>query len=590
MDMIVSIDEAARLLKLGQVVSFPTETAYAFGADATNRNAVEQIYRIKKRLHNKKMPILVESIKQLKTIANVPEVVEYLSGKLHPGPVSLVISTRYPWIGAFRISPNKTAQAILKKVRRPLVATSANLSGKPPSYSHNEVQEHFDIPVVKTPKALPRRAVSTIFDPDGRKFIREGQVPQSEILKHYFAYDALSKIRPRTLTQKLVGKIVNDVLHEARRTIGRNVICGGSVAKGTYLDRIKDIDFFFFFGKKTKLEDKLEDLKKLAGKFGKVETNYAQHPYLKVEDYKGVSLEFIPAYKTRKGEVISAADRSIWHVGWVKALDQKIKDEILIAKQFCMGVGVYGADLRFQGLSGYAIEVLVAKNGGFIPFLEDLAGRKWPIAEKDPVDSKRNVLASVSRATFAKFKRAVKAYLENPYWNFFFPREIPVFDRLGNLSNKVLVEIKKPEDAAIDDAVWGMAKRYAGKIARVAKKEDYRVKRYDVFVGRKIIIMFELESLRKNVKVEVGPPTKSKKHCERFTAKNPQNFIVGDRIWAFTEPRFREFSQLVYATEDKIGVPAVYDGHLISKAYRGYYEKEKQFVCRFLLNKEPWEI
>ena len=116
------------------------------------------------------------------------------------------------------------------------------------------------------------------------------------------------------------------------------------------------------------------------------------------------------------------------------------------------------------------------------------------------------------------------------------------------------------------------------------------MKRFDVFVERKVVIIFEVEAIRKNVKIEVGPPIKSKKHYAKFVDKHPQNFVVGDRIWALAEPRFRNFSDLVYAIEDKLGSPKIYTEQAMSKAYKHYYEKEKQFVCRFLLKKEVWEI
>lgn len=586
--MIVDVDEAVRLLKLGRVVSYPTETAFAFGADATNRYAVDAVYNMKKRLKNQKMPVLVTSVDVLDEFMEVPEVVRYLSKKLHPGPVNITIATKYPWIGAFRVSSHPTANSLVGKVGKPLVATSANLSGKPPAYSHQEVREHFDVPVVEG--KLRERPVSTIFNPDREKFIRVGEVSQAEVLSHHYAFKALKKVRPSKKTVKLVGEVVGDVLEEARK-IHPDVICGGSTAKGTYLDHVRDVDFYFLFDpeKISDLEETIDIMKGVAGKFGRVRVEYAQHPYLKVPDYKGMELEFVAAYQTEKGQVISAADRSAWHVGWVKALPPAVKDEILIAKQFCMGVGAYGADLAVEGFSGYSIEVLVSKNRGFVTFLEDMAHREWPISEEDPVDPDRNVLACVGPKTFQRFQRAARAYLGWPSMRFFFPHPVKILDRLEQLKNLVMVKFEKP-DVAVDDAAWGMAKRYAKKMARVAGREGYVVKRHRSFVGRQVLVLFELEQVKQHFRVMVGPPRKAGEHFNNFTDKYPDYFMVGDRAWAFAEPRFQDFGELVEATEDKIGEPEIYQEGEIQRAYSHYYPAEKKFVCEFLLNQPPWEV
>jgi|GEM_PF-2424644 len=590
--MLVDIREATRLLKLGRVVAFPTETAFALGADATNSRAVEQVYHTKKRLHNKKMPILVENLEQLATIMEVPEVVRYLSDKLHPGPLNITVSTRYPWVGSFRISSDRTARELVRAVGKPLIATSANLSGKPHGYTHQEVQSQFDLPVVKGTGATkcPRLPVSTIFNPDTERFIRIGSIHKNHVLKHYYAFRALEKIRPDKVKKKLVGEIVKEVT-EVTKKIHPEVICGGSVAKETYLNDLRDIDFFFMFDRKDfpdgNLEGALEILKKAAGKFGRVEVDYAQHPYVKVK-WKGIDLEFVAAYKTRKGEVLSATDRSIWHVQWVSQLDRAMKDEIMIAKQFCKGVGVYGAELEVEGFSGYAIEVLVAKYGGFVGFLEGMVTRKWPVREKDPVDSKRNVLASVGLDSFLRLREASRDYLEHPTKWFFFPKKVKIRDRLGLMKRWTLVQFKKPK-GLVDDAVWGMSKRYAKKISRIAKREGYIVKRHAVFVERQVIVIFELEEVKKEVNVEIGPPKSEYDHYKSFEERHPDAFEVADRKWVFVKPRFRDFGELVRGVDDKIGIPEIFMTSRIQKAYQGYYEKEKQFVCEFLENLKPWQ-
>jgi L-threonylcarbamoyladenylate synthase len=86
------IKKAAKALKDGHLVAFPTETVYGLGADATNQNAVSRIYSVKSRPTNHPIIVHVSMIKKLDTWAvNIPDYAWQLAEKFWPGPMTLIL-------------------------------------------------------------------------------------------------------------------------------------------------------------------------------------------------------------------------------------------------------------------------------------------------------------------------------------------------------------------------------------------------------------------------------------------------------------------------------------------------------------------
>src|SRR5699024_11229128 len=85
------IDEAAQLLRKGEVVAFPTETVYGLGADATNEGAVAKIFKAKNRPQDNPLLVHVATTKQLKTLVRTyPIYVDRLLEESTTGPSPLV--------------------------------------------------------------------------------------------------------------------------------------------------------------------------------------------------------------------------------------------------------------------------------------------------------------------------------------------------------------------------------------------------------------------------------------------------------------------------------------------------------------------
>lgn len=127
-----SLKIAENILQKGGVIIFPTDTVYGFLADASNKKAVEKIYKIKKRAKSKPLPIFVKDLAMAKTIAVVDKKAQTFLQK----PRTTIVLRRQPKVTlygqkkdsiAMRIPKHQFLQKLLKK---PLVQTSVNVSGE----------------------------------------------------------------------------------------------------------------------------------------------------------------------------------------------------------------------------------------------------------------------------------------------------------------------------------------------------------------------------------------------------------------------------------------------------------------------------
>jgi L-threonylcarbamoyladenylate synthase len=134
-----AIEAAARALRTGEVVAFPTETVYGLGADALNERAVAQIFAIKNRPRFDPLIVHLASKEMVPQYAAViDERAVALMGRFWPGPLTLVLRKR-PLIPdlvtagldtvALRVPAHPVALALLRAVERPIAAPSANPFG-----------------------------------------------------------------------------------------------------------------------------------------------------------------------------------------------------------------------------------------------------------------------------------------------------------------------------------------------------------------------------------------------------------------------------------------------------------------------------
>ncbi len=145
--------EAATLLRQGEVVAFPTETVYGLGAAIFNEKAVAKIFSLKKRPSDNPLIAHISSFDQLSSIAReIPFAFYLLAEAFFPGPLTIILK-KHPQVPsivsagqdtiALRMPSHPLAIALISLVGQPLVAPSANLSGKPSATSVAHVLEDF---------------------------------------------------------------------------------------------------------------------------------------------------------------------------------------------------------------------------------------------------------------------------------------------------------------------------------------------------------------------------------------------------------------------------------------------------------------
>jgi L-threonylcarbamoyladenylate synthase len=191
------ISLAVAALQHGEAIAFPTETLYGLGADALNAAAVENIYRLKGRDPANPIPLLVADRAMLDLlVSEIPPLAERLITKFWPGPLTLVLPARRdipaPLLNSaggvgIRISSQPIATELVQRLGRPLTATSANPSRKPPARTVEEARNYFaaDIAVFVDGGPLVSKTGSTVvaISRDKIKIIREGEIVRSELEK-----------------------------------------------------------------------------------------------------------------------------------------------------------------------------------------------------------------------------------------------------------------------------------------------------------------------------------------------------------------------------------------------------------------------
>ncbi len=189
------LDSYIKRIKDGEAVAFPTETVYGLGADAWNPSAIQKVFEIKGRPPDNPLIVHIASRKTVEEFAaEIPGEAEKLMDHFWPGPLTLIfkkkpeildsITAGLPTV-ALRWPNHPLSQELIARAG-PLVAPSANSSGKPSPTKAEHVKEDFgsDFPVVEggnTQIGLE----STVLDVSEKPFriYRPGAVGKTEIEK-----------------------------------------------------------------------------------------------------------------------------------------------------------------------------------------------------------------------------------------------------------------------------------------------------------------------------------------------------------------------------------------------------------------------
>ncbi len=194
-----AIEEACRVLKLGGVIVYPTDTVYGLGANACDNLAVDQVFKIKKRSHTKPLPILVRNLDWVMELVYVDHRNRKIIESVWPGTVTVILPKRdyvSPLVTAkgfsvgVRIADFPFVDLLLGKFGYPLTATSANISGEEATSDINTVMARFASAarrpnLVLDAGILPKSQPSTVLDLTGDqpKILRVGPSRPDQLLK-----------------------------------------------------------------------------------------------------------------------------------------------------------------------------------------------------------------------------------------------------------------------------------------------------------------------------------------------------------------------------------------------------------------------
>lgn len=181
---------SARTLKDRGIIAYPTESFYALGVLATDKDAVKRLYELKRRPAEKPLPVIVGDMDTLKSVVRtVPDAAKELMNRFWPGPLTIIFEAQnnVPDLltggsgkVAVRIPGESVALDLARSIRLPITATSANPSLMPPAQDSEAVKDYFEDKVDliidggKAPGGRPSTIVDvTVLPPE---VLREGSI------------------------------------------------------------------------------------------------------------------------------------------------------------------------------------------------------------------------------------------------------------------------------------------------------------------------------------------------------------------------------------------------------------------------------
>ena len=357
------------------------------------------------------------------------------------------------------------------------------------------------------------------------------------------------KMKIEALARELETKIAAACI---KNGVKATVRTEGSVAKDTWLTENPDIDIFMrlppTIPRKELASISLEIAREVTAGYKQVE-RFAEHPYLEVF-VNTVRVNIVPCYAVKRGVWLSATDRTPFHTDYVKTdLHQALRNEVRLLKKFMQGIGVYGAEIKIGGFSGYLCELLILHYKSFTRtlqafskytqrFIIDIenyyADREKelqmlftePLVMIDPVDERRNVASAVQAQRLHTLVGAARAFLKTPSDNFFYPLQEKAY------TLEVLKQTLRRHGACVfltcaaietvSDVLWGQLHRTQRALRKIAALNDFKVIRNTVWSDEATlnVFVFELEQrVLPSVEKHLGPPLTREAECKNFIAK-----------------------------------------------------------------------
>jgi tRNA nucleotidyltransferase (CCA-adding enzyme) len=418
----------------------------------------------------------------------------------------------------------------------------------------------------------------------------------------------------------------------------------GSLAKDTWIKEDPDVDVFMRLPTTIPRESLGEIALKIARKAtegSEQVERFAEHPYLEAF-VDGMRVNIVPCYDAKPGEWLSATDRTPYHTDFINEHLKKAQhDEVRLLKRFMKGIGVYGAEIKIGGFSGYLCELLVLHYGSFVKVLEafsqhipkrvvDMQGYyehrqrelellfPEPLVIVDPVDKARNVASAVQPQRLHNFVAASRAFLKAPSEEFFYPLKTTplsveeLHKTLANRGSAIVFLVFNGVDA-VPDVLWGQLHRTRKALKRQLELNNFKVLRDAIWCDDKaksVIFIFELEQrVLPSVTKHLGPPLEFKEECDSFLSKyaSKADIIAGPFIdegrWVVELPRKFPDAAEMLKVKLRSGGRDIGVAELIAKALREdflilldaeitehyiYNAGFAEFLTEFLVGKPFW--
>ena len=183
-----AIAAAAKAVRKGGLVAFPTETVYGLAASLLNKRALDRLYEVKKRFRGKPFTVHIADVKTIRDMGcAIPKKARAAMKRFWPGPLTIVLKAKDGRKIGFRMPANKVALEFIRASEVPVVAPSANISGRTPPKDAKSVLKDLDGTIDMLIDSGPTEVgvESTVVDltVDPPVILREGAIKRAKFMR-----------------------------------------------------------------------------------------------------------------------------------------------------------------------------------------------------------------------------------------------------------------------------------------------------------------------------------------------------------------------------------------------------------------------
>ncbi len=370
------------------------------------------------------------------------------------------------------------------------------------------------------------------------------------------------EIKPDRVLMEHVIEVVDRINTNLKKNnIKAKCVLGGSFAKGTFLKNDYDVDLFIRFDYKYKNKNISDMLEKVLCDFENLERVHGSRDYFQLKE--DIIYELVPVLDIdnyTKAENVT--DMSPLHVYYVKKYVDKnpeLADEIRLAKKFCKGIEVYGAESYLKGFSGHVLDILIIHYGSFEKLLMQASvwGKKVvidvekhlkdpikelnkskthsPLILVDPIQPDRNAAAALGREKFDIFKQKARDFLHKSSKEFFTIKKISNAEVQKRNSNEWLIFLEVSPLEGKKDVVGAKIMKAFEHICKYLKINDFKIIESKWQFGYPSHLYFVLKKEKmSDFVIRKGPPEKTGADFEKFMEKHGKKAFI-EKGWAFAK-------------------------------------------------------